>query len=502
MKTNITKVVSADEAMKLVKSGATLVVGGAGGVQEPDALLAALLRRYRQTGEPRNLTEIHPIRTGEVEGRGTSIFGEPGLVSRMIGGSMWPVGVPQVIQRIHDCEMEAYNLPIGIIYALLEAAAAGRPGVVSSIGLGTCMDPRQGGGALNAISTARLVEPITLGSKEYLFYRALPVDCAFIRGTVADTAGNISMDEEPAICGPLILAQAARANGGKVIAQVKKVVPFGELDPRMVRVPGIFVDAVVEHPEQWQTTRVKFDPTAVGLARRGLGPLPEIPPLQRAVLRRALRLANPGDALAIGFGLPGYLPAIAVQEGRYEELTFTIEHGVVGGLNGYAAGGSTFPMAHDPQAIIDAAEQLRGYAGGCVDCAYLGVGEVDGEGNVNVSKFGDRIPGSGGFIEITQGIRRIVFCTTIGDKGKRKFVPKVQQKTFSAQRALATGQSIHYVTENATFRLTEKGLTLVEVDAGVDIQQDILAKIGCQVAVAQDLITTQERGDRNYAEGV
>lgn len=495
MKRRESKVVSADDAVKLIPSGGTLVVGGAGGVQEPDALLAALLRRYRETGEPRRLTEIHPIRTGEVEGRGTSIFGEPGLVARMIGGSMWPVGVPQVIQRIHDCDMEAYNLPIGIMYAMLEAAAAGRPGVVSMVGLGTCMDPRQGGGALNPISTARLVEPITIGGQEYLFYRSLPVDCAFIRGTVADTAGNITMDEEPALCGPLVLAQAARANGGKVIAQVKKVVPFGELDPRMVRVPGIFVDAVVEHPEQWQTTRVKFDPTAVGLARRGLEPLPEIAPLQRQVLERALALAKPGDTLAIGFGLPGYLPAVAVTQGRYEELTFTIEHGVVGGLNGYAAGGSTFPMSHDPEAIIDAAEQLRGYAGGCVDCAFLGVGEVDGEGNVNVSKFGDRIPGSGGFIEITQGIKRIVFCTTIGDKGMRKFVPKVQQITFSAQRALAMGQTIHYVTENATFQLTERGLTLIEVAPGIDIQNDILARIGCQVSIAPDLITTLERGD-------
>ena len=490
------KVVDADTAVAMIRSGSTLAVGGAGGVQEPDALLAALLRRFRATGEPRGMTEVHPIRTGEVEGRGTSIFGEKGMLSCMIGGSMWPVGVPEIIRRIHDGDIEAYNLPIGILYALLEAAAAGRPGVVSSVGLGTCMDPRLGGGALNAASRRQLAEPITLDGQEYLYYRAIPIDYAFIRGTVADTAGNLSMDEEPALCGPLVLAQAARANGGKVIAQAKRVVPFGELDPRMVRVPGIFVDAVVEHADQWQTTRVQFDPTAVGLARRGLDRLAEVPPLQERVLRRALAVARPGDALAIGFGLPGYLPAVAVAQGRYDELTFTVEHGVVGGINGYAAGGSTFPMAHDPEAIIDAADQLRGYAGGCVDLAYLGVGEVDGQGNVNVSKFGDRIPGSGGFIEITQGIRRIVFCTTLGEDGRRKFVPRVQQTTFSAARALAAGQDVRYVTENATFRLTQLGLTLTEVAAGTDVRADILEKIGCTVAVAPDLaVLAADKGD-------
>lgn len=481
------KVIGADAAVAWLRSGSTLAVGGAGGVQEPDALLAALLRRYRETGEPRGLTELHPIRTGEIEGRGTSIFGEKGLLSCMIGGSMWPVGVPEIIRRIHDGDIEAYNLPIGILYALLEAAAAGRPGVVSSVGLGTCMDPRAGGGALNAVSRRQLAQPIMIDGKEYLFYRAIPIDFAFIRATVADTAGNLSMDEEPAVCGPLVLAQAARANGGKVIAQVKKVVPFGAIDPRMVRVPGVFVDAVVEHPEQWQTTKVRFDPTAVGLARRGLDGLAEIASLQRRVLRRALALAQAGDVLAIGFGLPGYLPAVAVEQGRYEELTFTIEHGVIGGLNGYAAGGSTFPMAHDPEAIIDAADQLRAYAGGGVDCAYLGVGEVDGQGNVNVSKFGDRIPGSGGFIEITQGIRRIVFCTTIGENGRRKFVPRVQQVTFSAERARAAGQDVRYVTENAVFQLTDQGLTLTGVARGTDVRADILDRIGCAVAVAPDM---------------
>jgi propionate CoA-transferase len=484
------KIVSAEEAVRLIRSGSTLAVGGAGGVQEPDLLIAALLSRYRREGEPRDLTEFHPIRTGEIEGRGTSAFGEPGLLHRIIGGSLWPVGVPEIIRRIHDCDIQAYNLPIGVMYAMLEATAAGRPGVVTRIGLDTCADPRQGGGALNAISREALVERVTIGGEECLFYKALPIDVAFIRGTVADTAGNVTMDEEPAVCGPLVLAQAARSSGGKVIVQVKRVVEHGALDPRHVRVPGILVDAVVVHPEQWQTTKHRFDPTLVGLGRLAHEDLPRRPPDNaKIVLRRALREAQPGESLAIGFGLPGYLPAIAIEEGRFESLTFTIEHGVVGGINAYSAGGTTFPMAHNPEAIIDAADQLRLYAGGGVDRAYLGVGEIDGAGNVNVSKFGDRIPGAGGFIEITQGIRRIAFCTTIGDNGRRKFVERVQQVTFSAARARRGGQEIVYITERAVFGLTERGLTLREIAPGLDIRRDLLERIGCAVHVPGDVAT-------------
>jgi propionate CoA-transferase len=484
------KVVSAQEAVRLVGNGCTLAVGGAGGVQEPDLLIEQLVARFRKEGSPAAITEFHPIRCGEVEGRGTSLFAEPGMVKRMIGGSFWPVGVPPLIQRIHDNQMEAYNLPIGAMYAMLEATAAGRPGVLSRVGLDTCMDPRNGGGALNAISKARLSELITIDGETFIFYRAVKVDVVFIRATTADTAGNLTMEEEPADCGSLVLAQAARASGGKVIAQVKRVVPKGSLDPRQVRVPGILVDAVVEHPRQRQTTHVEFDPTLVGAAWLDPATVPLRPEGDAKVaLRRALLEARPGDVLAIGFGAPGYLPAVALEQGVFDGITFSIEHGVVGGINGYAAGGRTFPVAHNPEAILDAAAQLRLYAGGGVDCAYLGVGEIDSAGNVNVSRFGDRIPGAGGFIEITQGIRRVVFCTTIGDKGHRKFVEQVQQVTFSAANARRQGQEILYVTERAVFGLTEHGLTLREIAPGLDVRRDVLDRIGARVHVPADIKT-------------
>lgn len=482
------KVVSVGDAVALVHSGQTIAVGGAGGVQEPDILIEALAARYRSTGEPAGLTEFHPIRTGEIDGRGTSLFGVRGLVKRMIGGSLWPVGVPDLIKLIHANEIEAYNYSIGIMYALLEAAAAGRPGVISRAGLQTFVDPRLGGGALNEVSKGKgLVSELEIDGERLLYYRAVPIDVALIRGTSADEDGNISMEEEPAICGSLLLAQAARANGGKVVVQVKRIVPRGQIPPHSVRVPGILVDAVVVHPDQRQITHVDYDPTLVGAAPFDLT---KVPPLEagdrKAVLRRALQMARRGDVVAIGFGLPGYLPAVALEDGIFGDITFTIEHGVIGGVNGYAAGGKTFPVSHAPQAIVDAADQLRLYAGGGVDIAYLGIGEFDLAGNVNVGLFGERIPGAGGFIEMTQGIRRICFCTTIGDRPERKLVDRVQQVSFSGERAGTTGQDIVYVTELGVFRLTENGLVLEEVAPGMTVDS-LSTRFGRQLQAAPDL---------------
>jgi acyl CoA:acetate/3-ketoacid CoA transferase len=482
------KVVSARDAVAAIAPGSCLAVGGAGGVQEPDLLIEALIERFDETGQPAGLTEFHPIRTGEIEGRGTSLFGKPGLVRRMIGGSLWPVGVPELIRRINANEIEAYNFSIGVMYGMLEAASANRPGLITRVGIGTFEDPKHGGGALNAISRDRLVQRIEIDGEEALFYRAIPVDTAFIRATTADMAGNLTFEEEPAIVGALVMAQAAKANGGQVIAQVKRVVPTGSLDPHMVRVPGALVDAVVENPAQRQITHVVFDPTLVGQERLDPMAVPMRPmDAAKIVMRRAFLEAKRGDLLAIGFGVPGYLPAVAIEEGVLDEVEFTIEHGVFGGINGYAAGGKTFPVAHNPAAIIDAADQLRFFAGGGIDCAYLGVGELDGHGNVNVGRFGERIPGTGGFVEMTQGIRKIVFCFVLGDRAPLKFKEQVQSISFNGEDAFRRGQQITYVTEKAVFTLGPQGLVLTEIARGFDPRRDLIDVISCPITIADNL---------------
>jgi acyl CoA:acetate/3-ketoacid CoA transferase len=494
------KLMTPEQAVRLVRPGSCLAVGGAGGVGEPDLLIESLVARFRREGEPQQLTELHPIRTGEKDGRGTSLFGEPGLVARMIGGSFWPIGVPELIRRINAGEMEAYNFSIGVLYAMLEAAASNRPGVVTRVGLGTFEDPLHGGGALNAVSREKLVSHVTIDGEDYLFYRAIKVDTAFIRATTADTDGNLTFEEEPALTGALVIAQAARANHGKVIAQVKRVVAAGTLDPHRVRVPGALVDALVHSPEQKQITGVTYDPTLVGAAPYDMATVPRAPMSPaKVVVRRALLEAQPGELLAIGFGVPGHLPAVAVEEGVLDQLTFTIEHGVFGGVNGFAAGGRTFPVAHAPSAIIDAADQLRLFAGGGVHRAFLGVGEIDQEGNVNVSRFGEHIPGSGGFVEMTQGIPRVVFCTVLGDRVERKFVRRVQDLTFNAEQARRQGQSVRYITEKGVFELGPNGLELIEIAPGVDPQSDLLSRTQCRFGIAA---TLQRMPARCFAEGL
>jgi acyl CoA:acetate/3-ketoacid CoA transferase len=304
---------------------------------------------------------------------------------------------------------------------------------------------------------------------------------------VADEDGNISTSEEPTVIAPLLLAQAAKSKGGQVFAQVREVVPRGSLDPRSVRVPGYLVDHLVVNPQQQQTPSSVFDPTLVGVepVRLDSVPIVELSP-SKVIQRRALLEAGPGDVVAIGFGLPGNLPNVAVEEGVFDKITFTIEHGAIGGVNPYAFGSRTFPASHGPSAIVDSVDQVRAYAGGTVDLAYLGVGEIDSAGNVNVSRVGDRIPGCGGFVDITQGLDKIVFCAVVGERGHQKFVPKVQQVTMSAAVARSRGQQIRYVTELGVFELRERGLELIEI-AGDTTVGELRQRLGASFSVASSM---------------
>lgn len=476
-----------DALIKSIPDGSTLMIGGAGGVQLPDMLIESLVRVHASTGSPADLTEVHPFRMGEAAGQGLSLLDGDGLVSRMIGSSYWPIGVPPLIQRIHDNRVEAYNIPIGPLFGMLQAGASSCPGYVTDIGLGTFVDPRQTGGALNDVSKDRLVQLVEIDGEQHLFYRSIRPDIAFLRATVADEAGNLGTDEDPTVIGTLLLAQAVRSNGGTVVAQVRDMVPSGSLDPRRVRVPGYLVDHVVVCPQQSQIPSNHYDPTLVGAKRVPLDRVPIMPlSPSKIVQRRALLEAAPGAIMAIGFGLPGNLPNVAVEEGVFDDVTFSIEHGAVGGINPYAFGEKTFPAAHNPEAIIDSVDMVRAYAGGAVDLAYLGVGEIDSHGNVNVSRFGDRIPGCGGFVDITQGVQHIVFTALVGDKGHRKFVPQVQQITMSAQVALDRGQRITYVTEKGVFELSRRGLQLIELARGERVDS-LRAALGATFQVAGDI---------------
>ncbi|MBI3693705.1 MAG: hypothetical protein HY238_02535, partial [Acidobacteria bacterium] len=449
----------------------------------PEQLLAALGRRFRQTGSPRGLTLVHPFGVGNQKDKGLEHLADPRLIRRIIGGH-WSMS-PSMARLAAENKIEAYNLPAGIIVQLLGASAAASPAWISEIGLGTFIDPRLEGGKLNAAASEDLVEVFVRDGREYLWYKTFPVHVALIRATAADPLGNLNMDEEVAPWDNCMMAQAARASGGLTLAQVKRTVGMYELDPRTVRVPGIFVDSIVVDPEQGQTFQIHYDPSLCGAARKPAAAFGDFPLNPRKVIaRRAALELFPGAVLNLGFGMPDGVMKVAREQGLDGEVTPTVEHGQIGGI---PAEGLDFGASYNSTAIIETRHQFDFYHGRGVDLAFLGFAEVDAEGNVNVSRIESAVIGTGGFIDIAQKARKLVFCGTLTARGTPKFVPRVKQITFSGRRALLDGHEVLYVTESAVFRLTASGVELIEIAPGLPAETDILPKLAFRPEVASPL---------------
>jgi len=497
------KVVSAAQAAAMVPDGATVLVDGSGGgVNEPDLVLAALEARFLDERHPARLTVVHPSGMGDGEGGGIDRFAHEGMVTRAIGGHWsWCPGM----QRLATSgAIEAYCLPQGVLSHLFRAIAGGKPGVVTHVGLGTFVDPRIDGGRLNDRSREALVELVSLRGRDYLFYPSFAIDVAIIRGSTADELGNVSMEAEGLYAETLSAAQAARNSGGVVIAQVRRVVPTGSLDPRSVKVPGVLVDAVVVHPGQRLSSMTADDPTLYGAARvepAAVAPLPL--DARKVIARRAACELREGDVANLGYGMPDGVATVLAEEGCSEAVIFTLEQGHISGI---PATGADFGMARNQLAMIDAGYQFDWYDGGGLDVAILSFAQVDPEGNVNVSKFGGRIAGIGGFVNISQGARRVVFVGTLkagaqrvafGEHGIRieqeaptaKFVRVVEQISFGAGFARTRRMPVHYVTERAVFALGEKGLVLIEVAPGLDLERDVLGQMAFRPEVSPRLAT-------------
>ncbi len=478
--------------------GATVVLSGSGGgLAEPDALAAAIEQRFLQTGHPRELTLVHGLGIGDGVASGISRFAHAGLVRRVIGGH-WTWS-PRMQQLARDNAIEAYTLPAGVIQTLLREAGAGRHGLVTHIGLHTFADPRHGGGRVNARAEAALVEVVELGGRELLWYKPLKIDFALVRGTAADPQGSLTSREEAAEMDVFYAAMAAHNSGGKVFAQVRDRLDAPIVPARDVSVPGVLVDGLCLAPQQCQTTGAGYDLAIAGLepapAQRAQPALPE--GLRLLIARRAARELAGGCCVNFGFGVPDGIPAIARSEGREISWT-TIEQGP---HNGELLGGHLFGAARWPSAIVSSNEQFDFFSGGGVDIAFLGMGELDAEGNVNVSWLGDSIVGPGGFVDITQRAKKVVFCGAFEAKGLQveerdgrlhilrpgsvpKLVRQVRHITFSGRRARADAQEVLYVTERAVFALRPQGLTLIELTPGVDLQADVLDRLPFEVRVA------------------
>ncbi len=488
------KTTTAEQAIALIRDDD--VVTTTGFVQSciPELLHATLEKRFLEQGAPRDLTLIMCAGAGDSKGLGTGRLHHEGLLRRVIAGNFGRM--PKVAQAAQENKICGYNLPQGVISQLYRACAAGQPGLFSKVGLHTFVDPRHGGAKVNSRTKEDIVRRVEVEGEEWLFYKATKIDVAFIRGTSADPSGNVSVEREALTLDCLAQAMAAHNNGGIVIAQVERIVEEGSIKPKDVQIPGILVDCVVvaDQPEMHRMNYgVQHDPALSGQVRVPVDGIGKMPLEQRKIIaRRAAFELPPNGAVNLGVGAPDGVAAVANEEKVTPYITLTTEAGAIGGV---LAGGSSFGSSTNAHAIIDQNQMFDFYDGGGLDLTCLGMAQCDREGNVNSSYFGGRLNGSGGFINISQNSRAVVFAGTFTAGGlqiaiedgnlrivqegrNQKFVRAIDQITFSGTYACERGQPVIYVTERCVFQLTSRGLELIEVAPGIDIERDIVAHMG------------------------
>ncbi|WP_411169246.1 acyl CoA:acetate/3-ketoacid CoA transferase [Clostridium sp. MB05] len=503
------KVINVEQLGGLIPNNATMAIGGFIGSGHPEEISSYIEKYYLEKGEPRNLTLVYAAGQGDSKNKGLNHFGHEGLVKRVIGGH-WGLA-PKLQKLAIDNKIEAYNLPQGVVSHLYRDIAAGKPGTITTVGLKTFVDPRVDGGKLNELTKEDIVSLINIEGKEYLFYKAFPINISILRGTYSDEDGNISLEKEAVVLDSLAMAQATKNSGGKVIVQVKKVVKKGSIHPHKVKIPGILVDYIIvtENPENhMQTFGEVYNESYTGEARIPLEKISSMELDERKIIaRRAAMELIPNAVTNLGIGMPEGVSVVANEEGMGDMMKLTVESGPIGGV---PVGGLSFGASINPECIVEQSAQFDFYDGGGLDIAFLGLAQCDEKGNINVSKFGPKIAGCGGFINITQNAKKVVYCGTFTAGGlklavedgrlnilregkNKKFIKNVEQITFSGEYALEKNQPVLYITERAVFELRKEGVVITEIAPGVDLKRDILSLMDFSPIVAKEIKIMDER---------
>jgi len=498
--------INSEKAAELIPDNATIALEGFLGSDVAEEILENIRKRFDKEGHPKDLEVWHASGIGDGKDKGTNNFAAKGLLKRLVGGH-WALA-PQLEPLVANNDFEAYNFPQGVMSQIFRDSAAHKPIQISRVGLGTFVDPDIEGGKLNdAAKKTDLVSKMKIKGEDYLAYDVPKPNVAILRGTYADEDGNITFDDEPLTLESTSIAMAAHNNGGKVFVQVKRILKKGSMKPKDIRIPGLLVDYVVETSNELmtrQSTDTQFNPDYVNQAVVKAAGAINVPlDAKKVIARRAAMYKNESDNI-VNYGIGKYPETVSLilkEEGAAENVTTTVEPGTFGGV---PMGGGDFGCAISPESTIDQPYMFDFYDGGGIDITFLGLAELDKLGNINVSKFGPKIAGTGGFVNITQNTPTVVFTGTftagglkeevkdgklnILQEGKfNKLVENVEQITFSGPVSHENKQNVYYITERAVFQLVDGGIELIEIAPGMDLQKDILDHMDFKPEISDDL---------------